>query len=139
MAARSNIRRYLLPSIALVAAVSLTDGAWAADLASDAQQQARELLAPTKMNRPMTFKSTARVTDYALDPQERARQLLSGRRSSRAETTPVKIAAQGASIDHEDAQSQARRMILGGGGRAESRTASSAARYSAESRALRTP
>jgi hypothetical protein len=127
---RSNIRKYLLPSIALASAVSL---------ASDAQEQARALLAPTKVNRPITFQSTARGTDYALDPQEQARQLLSGRRSFGAETTPVKIATQSASTGHEDAQTQARRVLLGGGGPAESRTASSVARYSGESRSLRTP
>ncbi len=137
--ARSKIRKYLLPSVALASAVSLAGGAWAADLASDAQEQARELLAPTKVNRPITLESAARGTDYALDPQEQARQLLSGRRSIGAETTPVKIAAQGASTDHEDAQTQARRMILGGGGPAESRTASSVARYSGKARSLRTP
>ena len=136
---RSNIRKYLLPSIALASAVSLASGAWAADLASDAQEQARELLAPTKVTRPITFQSTARGTDYALDPQEQARQLLSGRRSFGAETTPAKIAAQGASTGHEDAQTQAQRVILGGGGPAESRTASSVARDSGESRSLRTP
>ena len=136
---RLNIRKYLLPSIALASAVSLAGGAWAADLASDAQAQARELLAPTRVNRPITFESTARGTDHAVDAQEQARQLLSGRRSSGTKTTPVKVAAQGASTHHEDAQTQARRMILGGGGAAESRTASSVARHSGESRSLRTP
>jgi hypothetical protein len=142
--ARSNVRKYLLPSIALASAVSLAGAAWAADLASDAQEQARELLAPTRVNRSITFESSARGSDYAVDPQEQARQLLSGRRSPRAETTPVKLAAQGASTDHEDAQTQARRLILGGGNRAESRTApsvarSSVARHSGESRSPRTP
>jgi hypothetical protein len=137
--ARSNIRKYLLPSIALASAVSLAGGAWAADPASDAQEQARELLAPAKVNRSITFESAARGTDYALDPQEQARQLLSGRRSFETKTTPVKLAAQGASTDHEDAQTQARRMIVGGGGPAKSRTASPVARYSSESRSVRTP
>ena len=137
--ARSNIRKYLLPSIALASALSLAGGVRAADLASDAQEQARELLAPTKMNRPTTFESTARGTDYALDAQERARQLLSGTRSFEAKTTPVKLAAQGTATGHEDAQTQARRMIVGGGGPAERRTAPPVARYSGKSRSLRTP
>lgn len=136
---RSNIRKYLLPSIALASAMSLAGGVWAADLASDAQAQARELLAPTRVNRPIRFEFTARGTDYAVDAQEQAKQLLSGRRSAGAQTTPVKVAAQGASTHHDDAQTQARRMILGGGGPAESRTASSVARRSGESRSLRTP
>ena len=137
--ARSNVRKYLLPSIALASAVSLSGAAWAADLASDAQEQARELLAPTKVNRPITVESTARGADYTADAQEQARQLLSGRRSFGPETTPVKIAAQGASTDREDVQTQARRIILGIGGPAVTRTASSVARHSGESRSLRTP
>ncbi len=136
---RSSIHRYLLPSVALAAALSLARGAGAADLAIGAQAQARELLAPTRVNGPLTFESTARGTDYALDAQEQARQLLSGRPRSGAEATPVKVAAQGASTHHEDAQIQARRMILGGGGPAESRTGASVARHSDESRARRTP
>jgi hypothetical protein len=139
--ARSNIRKYLLPAIALASAISLAGGASAADHASDAQEQARELLAPPKVNRPITVESTARGADYTADAQEQARQLLSGRRSFGAETTPVKIAAQGASTDHEDAQTQAPRIILGVGGPAVTRTASSGsvARHSGESRSLRTP
>lgn len=137
--ARSNIRKYLLSSIALASAMSLASGASAADRASEAQEQARELLAPTKVSRPITVESAARGTDYTADAQEQARQLLSGRRSFGAETAPVKIAAQGASSDHEDAQSQARRLILGVGGPAVTRTASSVARHSGESRSLRTP
>ena len=135
---RSNIRKYLLPSIALASAVSLSGGAWAADRASDAQEQARELLAPTKVDRPITFASIARGTDYAVDAQELARRLLSGARSVAAETTPIKAAAHRASTDHEDAQTLAQRMILGAGGPAVPRTASPAARYSGESRSLRT-
>jgi hypothetical protein len=137
--ARSNIRKYLLPSIALVSALPLPGGAWAAELTSSAQEQARELIAPTTVNRLITFQSTGRGTGYALGPQEQARQLLSGRRSLGVEATPVRIAAQGASIGHEDVQAQARRMILGGSGPAESRTAFSVARYSGGSRPLRTP
>src|SRR6202008_1152255 len=104
--ARSNIRKYLLPSIALASAISLAGGASAADHASDAQEQAREVLAPTKGNRPIPAEAAARGTDYTADAQEQARQLLAGRRSSGAQTTPVKIAAPGASTDHEDAQTQ---------------------------------
>ena len=136
--ARSNIRKYLIPSIALASALSLAGGVRAADLASDAQEQARELLAPTKVNTPITPESTARGTDYALDAQEQARQFLSGRRSVEA-TTPVKFAAQGTWTGHEDAQAQARRMIVSGGGPAERRTAPPVARYSGKSRSLRTP
>jgi hypothetical protein len=132
--ARSNIRKYLLPSIALASAMSLAGGAWA-----DAQEQARELLAPTKVNRPITFGSTARGTDHPLDAQKQARALLSGKRSFGAETTPVKMTAQGASTGYEDAQTQARRVILGGASPAESRTAPPVARYSRKSRSLPAP
>jgi hypothetical protein len=123
---KSLSRPLLLASAALLLH---SGGALAADLAGDAQRQARDLLSGTTASPPTAVAESNVVADggaypSALDPQEQARQVILGTRSFGAKprvttapdtktTSPSGLVARRADAD---AQEQARRMILGRAG-----------------------
>jgi hypothetical protein len=117
------------PLVLLSAAFLLqAGGALAADRASDAQAQARELVSQTIAGRSPAAQSNALPgsgTSLASpDPQEQARRLLLGTQNAGGEAevaaaryaksaSPAGVVGGGHRRAHADAQEMARRMILG--------------------------
>jgi hypothetical protein len=138
----SNFRKHLIPSvIASAAFFGSTAGAGAADLtSSDPQEQARQLLAPTRPDRPVALSASSSVPNGAvksvLDPQESARRLLAGVHSS-DNTTNAAPALSKVRVDRDaspgDSQALAQRMILGARSAAKIRTAVTATTAAAHS------
>jgi hypothetical protein len=136
----SSFRKHLIPSLAMASTAFFgsTAGAGAADLrSSDAQEQARQLLAPTKPARPVALAGSSSVpsgvVESVLDPQELARRLLVGARSSGNTTIAAPAISTGRVGRNEsphDGQALAQRMILGARGAAKTRTATTAAALS---------
>jgi hypothetical protein len=136
----SNFRRHVIPAlvIASAAAFGITAGAAAAEpTSSDPQEQARQLLAPTKPSRPVELSESSAlasvVVESVLDPQERARRLLAG--AHRYEKTALAAPAiSTARLDRDtvpgDSQALAQRMILGARGAAKTHAATTAAAQS---------
>jgi hypothetical protein len=132
----SNIRKHLIPSLVMASAAfaGITARAGATDLtSSDPQEQARQLLAPTKPARPVALSGSSSVQSGAVesvvDPQERARRLLLGAHNYNNTT----IAAPAISKMHvdrnvspSDSQALAQQMILGGRDAARTHTATTA-------------
>jgi len=136
----SSFRKHLIPSLAMASAAFFgsTAGAGAADFTNnDPQDQARQLLAPTKPGRPVALSGSSSVrsgvVESVLEPQELARRLLAGagRSENKAiaapaiSTTPVVRNA-----SPSDGQALAQRMILGARGAATTHTAITAATHS---------
>jgi hypothetical protein len=138
----SSFRRHLIPSLVMASAAFFgsTAGARATDLtSSDPQEQARQLLAPTKPGRPVALSASSAVpsgvVEPAIDPQERARRLLAGAHGSDDTTIaahPISTARVGRDASHGDSQALAQRMILGARGAAKTRTVTTAAVHSRE-------
>ncbi len=101
----------------------------AADLGSDAQLQARDLLSGTVNGQAKTFEASPAIPADGhrtpnLDPQEQARQLILGKPSvrgvarrrfaidSKTKVTP-EVSARGKRRAYSDPQISAQRMILG--------------------------
>ena len=136
----SSIRKNLVPSMVMASAAFFgsTAGAGAAYLtSSDAQEQARQLLAPTKLGRPAALAGSSRVPsrggESVLDPQELARRLLAGAHTFENTTTAaptVSTVAVGRNAPPSDGQALAQRMILGARGTAKTRAATTAAAHS---------
>jgi len=135
----SNFRKQLIPSVVMASAAffASTAGAGAADLtSSDPQDQARQLLAPTKPGRPVAPSGLSSMPREAvassLDPQELARQLLA-RVVSFANTTTaapaIGTAPVGRNASFGDSQALAQRMILGAQGAPKAHRATTAAAY----------
>jgi hypothetical protein len=130
----SSFRKHLIPSLVMAsAAIFGAASAGAADLkSSDPQDQARQLLAPTKPSRPDALSGSSSVPSgvvkSVLDPQELARRLLTG--ADRSENTTVAapaVSAVGRNAPPSDSQALAQRMILGAQGVAKTHTATTAA------------
>jgi hypothetical protein len=136
----SSFRKHLAPSLVMASAAFFgsTAGAGAASPASsDAQEQARQLLAPTKPGRPAALAGSSLVpsgiVESVLEPQELARRLLAGAHSS--ENTTIAAPAIGTvrvdrNASPRDGQALAQRMILGARGAANTRAATTAANHS---------
>jgi hypothetical protein len=132
----SSFRKHLIPSLVMVSAAFLgsTAGAGAADLtSSDPQEQARQLLAPTKPGRPVAPAGSSwvpsGVVESVLDPQDLARRLLVG--AHRSENTTIAAPAistvrLGRNASPRDGQALAQRMILGVRGAAKTRATTTA-------------
>ena len=135
----SSFRRHLIPSLVMASAAffGATAGARATDLtSSDPQEQARQLLAPTKPGRPVALSASSAVpsgfAEPALDPQERARRLLAGTHGSDNTTIAAHAISTVRVETHGDSQALAQRMILGARGAAKTRTVTTAAVHSRE-------
>ena len=136
----SGFRKHLVPSMVMASAAFFgsTAGAGAAPLtSSDAQEQARQLLAPTKPGRPAGLAGSSRAPnrggESVLDPQELARQLLVGAHTSENATTAapaISTVGVGRNAPPSDGQALAQRMILGARGTAKTRAATTAAAHS---------
>jgi hypothetical protein len=136
----SSFRKHLIPSLVMTSAAFLggTAGAGAAYVTSnDAQEQGRQLLAPTKPSRPVALAGSSlapsEVGKSVLDPQELARRLLVGAHSSKDSTIAapaIGTARVDRSAPPRDGQALAQRMILGERGTAKTREATSAAAHS---------
>ena len=139
----SSFRKHLIPSLAMASAAFFggTAGARAADLtSSDPQEQARQLLAPTKPVRPVgllgsSSSAPSGVAKRILDPQELGRRLLEGAHSS-ANTTIAAPAINAVRVSRNaspgDGQALAQRMILGAQVAAKTHSATTAAAHSRE-------
>jgi hypothetical protein len=135
----SIFRKHLIPSLVLAAApfFGITAGARAADLtSSDPQEQARQLLAPTKPGRPAALSGSSSVPSgvvkSVLDPQELARRLLAGAHSSENTTiaaSAISTERVGRNASPRDSQALAQRMILGARGAAKTHSATTAAAH----------
>ena len=135
-----SFRKHLAPSLVMASAAffGITAGARAADLtSSDPQEQARQLLAPTKPGRPVALSGSSSVpsgiVESVLDPQERARRLLAGAHSVGDTTiaaSAVSTVRMGRNASPADGQALAQRMILGARGTAKTRAATTAAAHS---------
>lgn len=133
----SSFRKYLIPSLVMASAgfFGSTAGVGAADLtSSDPQEQARQLLAPTKPGRPVALSGSSSVpsgvVESVLEPQELARRLLVRADSSKNTAIAahaISKARVGRSASPGDSQALAQRMILGARGAAKMRTATTAA------------
>ncbi len=131
----SSFRKHLIPSLVMASAAffASTAGAGAADLkSSDPQDQARQLLAPTKPSQPVALSGSSSVQSgvakSVLNPQELARRLLTG--GDRSENTTIAapaISALGRNASPSDGQALAQRMILGAQDVAKTHTATTAA------------
>lgn len=136
----SSFRKHLIPSLVMASAafVGSMAGAGAADLTgSDAQEQARQLLAPTKPDRPVAPAASSWVPSGVVqnvpDPQELARRLLVGAHSFENTTVAaaaISTARQGRNTSPSDGQALAQRMILGSRGAEKTRAATTAATHS---------
>jgi hypothetical protein len=132
----SSFRKNLIPSLAMASAAFFggTAGARAADLtSSDPQEQARQLLAPTKPGRPVALSGSSSapsgVVESAVEPQELARRLLARADSSKSTAIAAPAigkARVGRDASPGDSQALAQRMILGARGAAKTRTATAA-------------
>jgi hypothetical protein len=133
----SSSRKYLIPTLVMTSSAAFfgsTAGVGAADLTrSDPQEQARQLLAPTKPGRPVALSGSSAVPsgviESVLEPQELARRLLAG--ADRAKNTliaapAISKAGVGRNASPGDSQALAQRMILGARGAAKMRTATTA-------------
>jgi hypothetical protein len=138
----SSFRKHLIPSLVMASAASFGGAAdaRAADLtSSDPQEQARQLLAPTKPGGPVALSRSSSVpggvVESVLDPQELARRLLAGVHSSENTTIAapaISTGRVGRNASPGDGQVLAQRMILGARGAAKTRTATTAAAHSRE-------
>jgi hypothetical protein len=136
----SSIRKNLVPSMVMASAAFFgsTAGAGAAYLtSSDAQEQARQLLAPTNPGRPVALAGSSSVPsrggESVRDPQELARRLLVGAHTSENTTTAAPATSTvrvGRNAPPSDGQALAQRMILGARGTAKTRAATTAAAHS---------
>jgi hypothetical protein len=141
----SSFRKHLIPSLAMASAAFFgsTGGAGAADLtSSDAQEQARQLLAPTKPARPVALAGSTSgpsgVVESVLDPQELARRLLAGAHSAEYNemaATAVNTVSADRNASLGDGQALAQRMILRAQSTAKTRAVTTAA-TAAHSRAV---
>jgi hypothetical protein len=132
----SSFRKHLIPSLAMASAAFFGSaaGAGAADLkGSDPQDQARQLLAPTKPGRPVTLSGSSLMAGGVVerfDPQEFARRLLAGAGNSGKATTAtsaIGTAPVARNASPGDSQALAQRMIRGVRGDAKSRTVTAVA------------
>jgi hypothetical protein len=140
----SNFRKQLIPSLVVASATFFGSaaGAGATDLkSSDPQDQARQLLAPTKPGQPVALTRSSSVpsgvVETALDPQKLARRLLAGADSSENTTTAapaIGTAPVARNASPGDSQALAQRMILGARGAAKAHTATTATTAAAPSR-----
>jgi hypothetical protein len=136
----SSFRKHLVPSMVIASAafIGSTAGAGEAYLtSSDAQEQARQLLAPTHPVRPVapagSSPAPSRGGESVLEPQELARRLLVGAHTFENTTTAapaISTVRVGRDEPPGDGQALAQRMILGARGTAETRAAKTAAAHS---------
>jgi hypothetical protein len=119
----SSFRKHLLPSLLVASAafVGSTSGAAAKDFtSSDPQDQARQLLAPTKAGQPVgpsgSSSAPSGVVKQVFEPQELARRLLVGADRSEKATIAAPTASTAPAARNgssADSQALAQRMILG--------------------------
>jgi hypothetical protein len=138
----SNFRKHLIPALVMASVpfFGVTAGARAADLtSSDPQEQARQLLAPTKPGRPAALSGSSSVptgvVERVIDPQELARRLLAGAHSAGNTTIAapaISTARVGRDASPRDSQALAQRMILGAQVAAKTHSATTAAAHSRE-------
>jgi hypothetical protein len=115
--------------VLISAAILHANHGLAADLAVDAQMQARDLLSGTVNGQAKTFDALPAIPAHGhqtpnLDPQEQARQLILGKPNfggvagpkvamdSKTKATPA-VSARGKRRGYSDPQKLAQRMILG--------------------------
>lgn len=119
----STVRKHLIPSLLVASAafVGSAAGAGAEDFSSrDPQDQARQLLAPSKAGHPVGLSGASSapsgVVKNVLEPQELARRLLAG--ADKSEKTimaapAISTAPVARNTPPADSQALAQRMILG--------------------------